>query len=97
LHKDTSPSLSICKPQCRKLLKWEHEWNNQVSSFRAPVERAVATLKACRILFTDNRRPLKTFKESFRAAIGLSFFKASFYIALYVSCQANPYRNIGIT
>jgi hypothetical protein len=45
---------------------------------RAPVERAVATLKAWRILFTDYRRPLRTFKSSFRAAIGLYFFKESF-------------------
>ncbi len=29
----------IRKPECRELLQWEHEWNNQVSSFRAPVER----------------------------------------------------------
>jgi hypothetical protein len=68
----------IRKPQCRKLLQWEHEWNNKVSSFRAPVERAVATLKTWRILFTDYRRPLKTFKSSFRTAIGLYFFKESF-------------------
>ena len=68
----------IRKPQCRELLQWEHEWNNQVSSYRAPVERAVATLKTWRILFTDYRRPLKTFKSSFRAAIGLYFFKESF-------------------
>jgi len=68
----------IRKPEFRKLLQWEHEWNKQVSSFRAPVERAVATLKAWRILFTDYRRPLKTFKSSFRAAIGLYFFKESF-------------------
>ena len=68
----------IRKPQCRRLLQWEHEWNNQVSSFRAPVERAVATLKTWRILFTDYRRPLKTFSSSFRAAIGLYFFKESF-------------------
>ena len=68
----------IRKPECRQLLQWEHEWNNQVSSFRAPVERAVATLKTWRILFTDYRRPLKTFKSSFRAAIGLYFFKESF-------------------
>jgi hypothetical protein len=68
----------IRKPECRKLLRWENEWNNQVSSFRAPVERAVATLKTWRILFTDYRRPLKTFKSSFRAAIGLYFFKESF-------------------
>jgi DDE superfamily endonuclease/Helix-turn-helix of DDE superfamily endonuclease len=68
----------IRKPECRELLQWEHQWNNQVSSFRAPVERAVATLKTWRILFTDYRRPLKTFKSSFRAAIGLYFFKESF-------------------
>jgi hypothetical protein len=68
----------IRKPKCRKLLQWEHEWNNQVSSYRAPVERAVATLKTWRILFTDYRRPLQTFKSSFRAAIGLYFFKESF-------------------
>jgi hypothetical protein len=35
----------IRKPACRELLQWEHEWNNEVSSYRAPVERAVATLK----------------------------------------------------
>jgi DDE superfamily endonuclease/Helix-turn-helix of DDE superfamily endonuclease len=68
----------IRKPQFRPLLQWEHEWNNKVSSFRAPVERAVATLKTWRALFTDYRRPLKTFKSSFRAAIGLYFFKESF-------------------
>ena len=68
----------IRKPECRELLQWEHEWNNQVSSFRAPVERAVATLKTWRILFTDYRRPVNTFKSSFRAAIGLYFFKESF-------------------
>ena len=78
----------IRKPECRELLQWEHEWNNQVSSFRAPVERAVATLKTWRILFTDYRRPLKTFVSSFRAAIGLYFFKESF--ALPSSTRRNP-------
>jgi hypothetical protein len=68
----------IRKPKCRQLCEWEHEWNNQVSSFRAPVERAIATLKTWRILFTDYRRPLRTFKSSFRAAIGLYFFRESF-------------------
>ncbi len=68
----------IRKLECRKLLQWEHKWNNKVSSFRAPVERAVATLKAWRILFTDYRRPLKTFKSSFGAAVGLYFFKETF-------------------
>jgi hypothetical protein len=60
-------------------LQWEHQWDNQVSSFRAPVERAVATLKTWRILFTDYRRPLNTFKSPFGAAIGLYFFKESLH------------------
>jgi hypothetical protein len=68
----------IRKPECRELLLWEHEWNGKISSFRAPVERAVANVKAWRILFTDYRRPLNTFTSSFHAAIGLYFFKESF-------------------
>jgi hypothetical protein len=66
------------KPQDRELYLREHEYNNQVSSIRAPIERAVAHLKNWKILFTDYRRPLGTFLDSFRAAIGLYFFKLSF-------------------
>jgi hypothetical protein len=68
----------VRKPQDRELYMREQDYNNQVSSFRAPVERAVAQLKTWRILFSDYRRPLKTFASSFRAAIGLYFFKESF-------------------
>jgi hypothetical protein len=68
----------VRKPQNRELYMREHDYNNQVSSLRAPVERAIADLKTWRILFTDYRRPLRTFLTSFRAAIGLYFFKLSF-------------------
>jgi hypothetical protein len=68
----------VRKPQDRELYMREHDYNNQISSLRAPVERAVANLKTWRILFTDYRRPLKTFLSSFRAAIGMYFFKESF-------------------
>lgn len=68
----------VRKPEHRELYLREHDYNNQVSSLRAPVERAVANLKTWRILFTDYRRPLKTFLSSFRAAVGLYFFKESF-------------------
>lgn len=68
----------VRKPTSRQLYAREHGYNNQVSSFRAPVERAVAQLKTWRILFTDYRRPVDTFASSFRAAIGLYFFKESF-------------------
>ena len=66
------------KPQDRELYRREHEYNNQVSSIRAPIERAVAHLKTWKVLFTDYRRPLNTFLDSFRAAIGLYFFELSF-------------------
>jgi hypothetical protein len=68
----------VRKPQNRELYMSEHDCNNQISSLRAPVERAIANLKTWRILFTDYRRPLKTFTSSFRAAVGLYFFKESF-------------------
>ncbi len=68
----------IKKPQNRKLLSWEEDYNRQISSLRAPVERAVAHIKTWRILHTDYRRPLRTFRSSFRAAIGLYFFKLAF-------------------
>jgi hypothetical protein len=68
----------VRKPKSRELYIREHQYNNQVSSYRAPVERAVAQLKTWRILFADYRRPLDTFLTSFRAAIGLYFFTESF-------------------
>lgn len=68
----------VRKPAERELSTREEDHNNQISSFRAPVERAIANLKTWRILFTDYRRPLQTFKSSFRAATGLYFFKATF-------------------
>jgi DDE superfamily endonuclease len=68
----------VRKPADRELSTREEDYNNQISLFRAPVERAIANLKTWRILFTDYRRPLQTFKSSFRAAIGLYFFKEAF-------------------
>jgi hypothetical protein len=68
----------VRKPIERELSTREEDYNNQISSFRAPVERAIANLKTWRILFTDYRRPLQTFKSSFRAATGLYFFKETF-------------------
>jgi len=66
------------KPKDRELYLREREYNNQVSSIRSPVERAVAHLKTWKTLFTDYRRPLHTLLDSFRAAIGLYFFELSF-------------------
>lgn len=68
----------VRKPKTRELYIREKEYNAEVSSHRAPVERAVAQLKTWRILFTDYRRPLETFLDSFKAAIGLYFFKLTY-------------------
>ncbi len=66
------------KPQGGKLLDWQKEFNPQVNKLRAPVERAIAHLKSWRIHHTDYRRPLRTYVTSFRAAVGLYFFKLNF-------------------
>ena len=61
----------VKKPTDRELYVREHEYNAQVSSIRAPIERAVAHLKTWKILFTDYRRPLRTFSDSFRPKLRL--------------------------
>ena len=66
------------KPRGGTLLDWQKEFNKDVSRLRAPVERAIAHLKAWRILHTDYRRPLRTYATSCRAAVGLYFFAMSF-------------------
>src|ERR1700730_14953880 len=66
------------KPQGGELLDWQKEFNAQVNKLRAPVERAIAHLKSWRILHTDYRRPLRTYVMSYRAAVGLYFFKLNF-------------------
>jgi hypothetical protein len=74
-HATISP---IKKPKHRDLTDNEKKFNNQISSLRAPVERAIANIKTWRALHTDYRRPLKTWLTSFRAATGLYFFKLTF-------------------
>jgi hypothetical protein len=68
----------VRKPHDRELYTREHDYNNQISPLRAPVERAIANLKTWRILFTDYGRPLKTFLSSPRTTVGLYFFKEVF-------------------
>jgi hypothetical protein len=60
----------VKKPEDRELYVREYQYNNQISSIRAPIERAVAHLKTWKILFTDYRRPVSTFLDSFHATCG---------------------------
>jgi transposase len=66
------------KPKGGELSVGDKRENANLSRLRAPVERAIAHIKSWRILHTDYRRPLKTYETTFRATIGLFFFKASF-------------------
>jgi hypothetical protein len=59
----------------RDLLDWEKEFNKAVNGIRSCVERAIANLKAWRILHIDYRRPYKTFATTISAVLGLEFFK----------------------
>ena len=62
------------KPKGGELLDWQKEFNAQVSSYRAAVERLVAHFKVWRIFHTDYRRPYRTYRDAFDAARGLFFF-----------------------
>jgi hypothetical protein len=62
------------KPKGGELLDWQKEFNAQVSSCRAAIERLVAHFKGWRIFHTDYRRPYRTYRDAFDATRGLFFF-----------------------
>lgn len=64
----------IKKPAHRNLLDWEKEFNTQVNKIRYVIERTIANFKTWRILHTDYRRPLSTFRETISAVVGLHFY-----------------------
>jgi hypothetical protein len=67
----------VRKPPCGDLHESHKEFNTQVNSIRATVERVIAHLKTWRILHTDYRRPLTTFRETITAVISLQFYRMS--------------------
>jgi hypothetical protein len=73
-YQGTDLVTPIKKPKGGSLLDWQKEFNAQVSSYRAAVERLVAHFKAWRIFHTDYRRPYRTYRDAFDAARGLFFF-----------------------
>jgi DDE superfamily endonuclease/Helix-turn-helix of DDE superfamily endonuclease len=62
------------KPRGGELTTADKDYNSQIASFRAPVERLVAHFKNWKIFHTDYRRPYDTYPDSFDAARGLFFF-----------------------
>jgi len=62
------------KPRDGELTMSDKEYNSQISSFRAPVERLVAHFKNWKMLHTDYRRPYSTYHAAFDATRALFFF-----------------------
>ena len=65
----------IKKPTHRQLLDWEKEFNRQVNKIRYVIEQVIAHFKTWRILHTDYRRPLETFRETIDTVIALHFYR----------------------
>lgn len=63
------------KNKKEKLPTWQKEFNKAVNSIRAAIERVIAHFKTWRIMHTDYRRPLSTFKETITSVIALHFYK----------------------
>jgi hypothetical protein len=68
------------KPQGGELTLSDKEYNSQISSFRAPVERLVGHFKNWKIFHTDYRRPYHTYHDAFDAARSLFFFSVTWGI-----------------
>ena len=62
------------KPEGGELTTSDKEYNSQISSLRAPIERLVAHFKNWKIFHADYRRPYQTYRDAFDAARGLFFF-----------------------
>ena len=65
----------IKKPPRGDLLDWEKEFNTQINKIRYVIEQVIANFKTWRIMHTDYRRPLHTFKQTISTVIGLHFYQ----------------------
>lgn len=64
----------IRKPKNGSLTEEDKDYNRQVNSYRAVIERVNAHLKNWHILKTRYRRPIKDFTNVIRAIIGMMFY-----------------------
>lgn len=77
-YQGTGPITPKKKPPGGELSDADKQYNTEVNRLRYVVERAIANIKIWRILHTDYRRPLSTFKTAFTAIRGLIFFTQGF-------------------
>ena len=67
----------IKKPEFRELLDWEKEFNTQINRVRYVIEQVIAHFKTWRIMHTDYRRPIETFRETISTVVALHFFASA--------------------
>ena len=72
------PTTPFRKPADGELLDWQKEFNTAINKIRYVIERAIANFKTWRCLFTDYRRPRRTYSTAFHAIRALHFFKLRF-------------------
>ena len=63
------------KPAGGELLDWQKEYNSQVNKIRWMIEQVISHFKNWTIMHTDYRRPLKTFRTTISAVVGLHFYR----------------------
>lgn len=66
------------KPRNGELTMSDKDLNRDINSMRCAAERGIAHLKTWRIFHIDYRRPLHTYKETFRAVRALFFLQTTF-------------------
>jgi hypothetical protein len=74
----TGSTTPFRKPPGGDLLDWQKEFNNTINKMRYVIERAIANFKTWRCMFSDYRRPLRTYNTAFHAVRALHFFKLRF-------------------
>jgi hypothetical protein len=74
----TGPTTPFRKPPGGELLEWQKKFNSTINRIRYVIERAIANFKTWRCMFTDYRRPLRTYPTAFRAVRALHFFALRF-------------------
>jgi hypothetical protein len=77
-YQGKGPITPVKKPPRGELTDDDKQFNTAVNKIRYVVERAIANFKIWRILHTDYRRPLSTFKTAFNAIRSLIFFTQNF-------------------
>lgn len=65
----------IKKTPVRDMLDWEKQFNTQINKIRWVIEQTIAQFKTWRILHTDYRRPLPTFRQTISTVIALHFYQ----------------------